>query len=693
MRLLGLLRSRLVVQIGAITLVLVAAGFFALGWVNAARQRDAFTEQHRRASDMITQALAAGVRSAMLAGSGLSVRELIEDARRRLPDTKVRIYERHGDEVFVPPGPPPPPESLPAPLRSVLSTGKGADEAGDVRLRPIENEKRCHECHEGPETLRGVLALGTPAARDLTVAETALVEAAFRQLMTSKHEDKLAPMFASLATDCRGLAAEVFDVDGDSRYGRGTGLASDLVLAAIAKRKPETLERAGRNVRLVPLENGARCRGCHKTGEMRGLLAVSVEARLGDTPSRRSELIAETLELGLRNIMLAGLGRLVATFLDEAAVAAEAPTLRLYDAKGRLYHDARGRHAPPARVAEVLASGKAASDADDTAETFTHTSPLLNEKSCTRCHGSDHAVRGAVQIVTSTAGALAAERMAERRAQLSGLGTAAMVALSLWLLFKLLVIDRLRRVGDVARMVGQGKLDVRLEVPPADEIGTLGQRMNEMIDGLQHRFNLERMVSDRAAQAARSAGAQGVSLGGKRERITVWFSDIRGFTAYSEKVEPEKVVAMLNRVLRAQAEVIWKHGGDIDKFVGDEIFAVFHGEGRAARAIRAGLEALDAVAAIDLGGEQIGVGVGINEGDVVSGAVGHETQMDHTVIGDTVNVGARLCSAAERGQVLVSNAVVAAAGELADIAFEQAAPLKLKGKSEPFPVRVARRVT
>ncbi len=691
MRLLALVRSRLVVQIGAITLLLVAAGFFALGWVNAARQRDAFAAQHRKASEMITQALAAGVRSAMLAGSGLSVRELIEDARKRLPDTVVRVYDRHGDEVFVPPGPAPALESLSPALRSVLTTAKAADDSGEVRLRPIENEKRCHECHEGADALRGVLALGTPRAKDLTEAESALVEAAFRQLMTSKHEDKLAPLFLALSTDCHGLFAEIFDTDGDSRYGHGTGLDSDAVLAAIASKRPATLAREGRSVRVVPLENGTRCRGCHKKGEMRGLLAVSVATRLGETPDRRSQLIADTLELGLRNIMLAGLGRLVAAFLDEAAVAAQAPALRLYDSKGRLYHDARGRHAPPPRVAEVLAGGKPASEADDEKATFTHTTPLFNDKSCTRCHGSDHTVRGAVQIVTSTSEALTAERMAERRAQVSGLGTAAMVALSLWLLLKLLVIDRLRRVGDVARMVGQGKLDVRLEVPPDDEIGTLGHRMNEMIDGLQHRFNLERMVSDRAAQAAKSAGARGVSLGGKRERITVWFSDIRGFTAYSEKVEPEKVVAMLNRVLHAQAEVIWKHGGDIDKFVGDEIFAVFHGDGRAARAIRAGLEALDAVATIDLGGEQIGVGVGINEGDVVSGAVGHETQMDHTVIGDTVNVGARLCSAAERGQVLVSDAVVAAAGALADIEFAAGTPLRLKGKSEPFPVHVARR--
>jgi len=691
MRLFGILRSRLVVQIGAITLVLVAAGFFALGWVNAIRQRDAFTEQHRKASTMVTQALAAGVRSAMLAGSGLSVRELIEDARQRLPETAVRVYDRHGDEVFVPPGPAPALESLPPALRAVLTTGKAADEADDVRLRPIENDKRCHECHDAKETLRGVLALGAPRARDITEAETALVEAAFRQLMTSKHEDKLAPLFAALSTECQGLFAEVFDVEGDSRYGRGTGLDSDAVIAAIKRNKAETVERDGRRIRLVPLENGARCKGCHKDGEMRGLLAVSVATRFFETPAQRSLLISDTLELGLRNIMLAGLGRLVAAFLDEAAVAADAPALRLYDAKGRLYHDARGRHAPPPRVAEVLASGKPASEADDGKATFTQTSPLFNDKSCTRCHGSDHTVRGAVQIVTSTAGALAAERMAERRAQVSGIGTAAMVALSLWLLMKLLVIDRLRRVGDVARLVGQGKLDVRLEVPPDDEIGTLGKRMNEMIDGLQHRFNLERMVSSRAAQAAKSAGAQGVSLGGKRERVTVWFSDIRGFTAYSEKVEPELVVAMLNRVLRAQADVIWKHGGDIDKFVGDEIFAVFQGEDRAARAIRAGLEALDAVATIDLGGEKIGVGVGINDGDVVSGAVGHETQMDHTVIGDTVNVGARLCSAAERGQVLVSNAVVTGAGELADIAFEEGTPLRLKGKSEPFPVQIAKR--
>jgi adenylate cyclase len=83
--------------------------------------------------------------------------------------------------------------------------------------------------------------------------------------------------------------------------------------------------------------------------------------------------------------------------------------------------------------------------------------------------------------------------------------------------------------------------------------------------------------------------------GGTRRAATVLFTDIRGFTAYSETRPPEQVVEMLNRVLRAQAEVVERHGGDIDKYVGDELMAVFTGDGAEVEAVRAAIEMIEAV--------------------------------------------------------------------------------------------------
>ena len=174
--------------------------------------------------------------------------------------------------------------------------------------------------------------------------------------------------------------------------------------------------------------------------------------------------------------------------------------------------------------------------------------------------------------------------------------------------------------------------------------------------------------------------------------MTVLFTDIRGFTAYSETVAPETVVEMLNRLLQAQADVVEKHGGDIDKFVGDEIMAVFQGHEAEARALRCGLDMIDAVVSARREGESLAIGVGIANGEMIYGPIGSHRRMDFTVIGDVVNTGARLCSAAAPGQVIASASIRHEAGDLTDISFEDVEPLKLKGKREPFAVyRVTRK--
>lgn len=149
---------------------------------------------------------------------------------------------------------------------------------------------------------------------------------------------------------------------------------------------------------------------------------------------------------------------------------------------------------------------------------------------------------------------------------------------------------------------------------------------------------------------------------------------------------------MLNRFLQAQADVVERHGGDIDKYVGDEVMAVFHGEDGAARAVRAALEMVAAVESARLHGEVLAVGCGISTGEVVHGPIGSAARMDFTVIGDVVNTGARLCSAARGSEVIVSVAVRDAVGELPDIELVALEPLQLKGKREPFAVfRAVRR--
>lgn len=144
---------------------------------------------------------------------------------------------------------------------------------------------------------------------------------------------------------------------------------------------------------------------------------------------------------------------------------------------------------------------------------------------------------------------------------------------------------------------------------------------------------------------------EGLGLEGKRRHITVLFSDIRGFTSLSEQISPEQVVSLLSDYLGRVSNIVLKHGGTIDKFIGDAVFAVYgapksHGDD-ALRAVQTGIEMIELVESLapkwtEIIGRPLKVGVGINTGEAVVGNIGSEMRYDYTCIGDTVNLGARL---------------------------------------------------
>ena len=142
-----------------------------------------------------------------------------------------------------------------------------------------------------------------------------------------------------------------------------------------------------------------------------------------------------------------------------------------------------------------------------------------------------------------------------------------------------------------------------------------------------------------------------LNLSSDRRQMTVLFSDIRGFTSLSEHMPPEDVVAFLRKYLTVMTEVVFKHGGTVDKYVGDAIMALYNvpfaTPDHAARAVRTALEfqqrlpSLTERFAARYGGK-LACGVGINTGDAVVGTIGSEQRLEYTAIGDTINVGARL---------------------------------------------------
>ncbi|PKP63510.1 MAG: hypothetical protein CVT86_05020, partial [Alphaproteobacteria bacterium HGW-Alphaproteobacteria-8] len=239
-----------------------------------------------------------------------------------------------------------------------------------------------------------------------------------------------------------------------------------------------------------------------------------------------------------------------------------------------------------------------------------------------------------------------------------------------------------------ANRVGQGDFGVRLSRMPRDEIGDLAERVNVMAAQLSERFELMKFVSKETAKAVSRADAGGVRLGGERRAAAMLFSDIRGYTSFAESIDPETVVEMLNLYLETQARLVAQHGGDIDKFIADEVVAVFLGEDRARRAavcavaIQAAMRGM-----LELHPEwNLHVGIGLNEGDVVMGAMGASDRMDYTVLGSAVNLAARLCAAAPPDAILTSERIAAALEGDAAFRFEPLAPLALKGIGAAVPV-------
>ena len=188
------------------------------------------------------------------------------------------------------------------------------------------------------------------------------------------------------------------------------------------------------------------------------------------------------------------------------------------------------------------------------------------------------------------------------------------------------------------------------------------------------RARLARLLSGAASEAVHHSVAVGGGIPSSRTRCTILYSDVRDFTSYAEANQPERVVEFLNEAMSIVVGAIKRAGGDVDKLIGDAVLARFQGDGAERRAIAAGREALRLLARANL---PRGVGIGIYTGEVISGTVGSADRMDFTVIGDAVNLAARLCAAASRGEIVADFDTVSAAG---DRHFGDAQSISVKGR-------------
>lgn len=224
----------------------------------------------------------------------------------------------------------------------------------------------------------------------------------------------------------------------------------------------------------------------------------------------------------------------------------------------------------------------------------------------------------------------------------------------------------IRTLAGAMTKVKGGELSVQVTPSSQDEVGDLAQNFNEMVVGLRERMQLQKYVGSYTLEMVKKTSGNSVDpgLGGVRQNLAVLFSDVRGFTAFSERHEPEEVVSMLNKYLSFQAELVMENGGSVDKFVGDEMVAVFAGEDALWRALECARQIQRRVREEHEGEEDgekknVHIGIGVNYGAMVLGNIGAENRRDYTVIGSEVNLGARLCSAAKAGQILVRQELLA----------------------------------
>ena len=269
-------------------------------------------------------------------------------------------------------------------------------------------------------------------------------------------------------------------------------------------------------------------------------------------------------------------------------------------------------------------------------------------------------------------------------------GASTLVAGTVSLTVTLLLADSVTRpvanLRDAAESVGGGELSARVPVLTTDETGELSFAFNRMAEGLAERERIRDTLGTYVDRdVAEHILAEGTDLGGEEVEVTMMFLDIRDFTGYAEKAEASKVVETLNRLWEVVVPVIHDHGGHVDKFVGDGLLAVFGAprrqEDHAERALDAAVELAGKVEQ-EFGGE-IEVGVGLNSGQVVAGNVGGGGRLEFSVIGDAVNVAARIEAATRQtGDTIL---LAARTKDLLDDdgrRFEERRDLELKGKRE-----------
>jgi len=401
--------------------------------------------------------------------------------------------------------------------------------------------------------------------------------------------------------------------------------------------------------------------------------------------TKRGHAIAQNLAAGARNALLVDDELALNVLVNEAMSDPDVAYIAIADHEGR----ARA-HSDITLVGRPLQRPAKATPIGEVAAVQTYVSPE---------HGSviDFSVPltfrnvgvGAVYVGFSQASmhrALTAARndTALITAVMLAVGVAGAVTLAT------LLSRPIRQLMEGTRRIAEGDFAVALAVPSRDEIGALTEAFNQMARSLGEKEHIKRAFSRYVAREVVDQilkDPEHLVLTGERREVTVLFCDVRGFTPTAERLSPEEVVGLLNNFYNLMIDTIFRYQGTVDKFLGDGVMAVFgapiYRQDHAVQAVRAALDMQVGIRAlsdrlVEEGKDPIAVGIGVNAGEAIAGTVGTDERMEYTVIGDNVNLAARLEANALAGQILISEQTYRRVEE--QVTARSLGRIKVKGK-------------
>jgi adenylate cyclase len=255
----------------------------------------------------------------------------------------------------------------------------------------------------------------------------------------------------------------------------------------------------------------------------------------------------------------------------------------------------------------------------------------------------------------------------------------------------------IRSLAGAARIIGEGNYqDVvlpRVSPTSKDEVSVLTRAFGTMVTGLfereKMRSALDKVISKEVADEILKGN---VELGGEVREVTVLFADIRSFTHMTENLPPEEVIGLLNQFMTRMAEVIEGHHGVIDKYIGDEIMALYGAPVSHKYSLLQGV--LSAILMrtkldewnrerLEQGLFEVRMGIGVHTGPMVAGNMGAANRLNYTVLGANVNLASRLCDAAKPGEILITEVVAQNADVSESVELERGEAISMKGFTEP----------